>query len=515
MSERTFIWPPRAGSLMSARARLDRPVSVAIVGGGLAGLAAAAVLGERGARVTVLERETFLGGRAGAWTDQLEGGESFEMERGFHAFFRQYYNLRALMRRVDPQLDLLEEQADYPILGPAGKQESFAGLPRRAPWNVIALTRRTPTIRLKDLLRINGLAATEMLRYERDRVYERFDDRTAKDYLDSLNFPPEARRMLFDVFAHSFFNPEETMSAAELLMMFHYYFVGNPEGLVFDTAKRPFSHGLFEPLAAHLESHGAEIRRETTVASIERRGEVWRVHLEGADTIDAEHVVLAVTVPALQAIHAGSPDLQADADWNRKVDSLSVTNPFAVWRLWLDRPCAPDRVPFAGTTGVGQLDNISVYEHLEDESRAWADRTGGSVVELHAYGVAPSMGEEELREDLMAALHTFYPETREARVLEERWILRRDCPSFEMRSDALRPTVDTPHEGLTLAGDFARLPFPSALMERAVSSGFMAANDTLATHGVRPEVLHTIPLRGPLAGRRARRPAAATMSAGS
>ena len=26
------------------------------------------------------------------------------MSRGFHAFFRQYYNLRALLRRVDPAL---------------------------------------------------------------------------------------------------------------------------------------------------------------------------------------------------------------------------------------------------------------------------------------------------------------------------------------------------------------------------------------------------------------------------
>ena len=33
----------------------------------------------------------------------------------------------------------------------------------------------------------------------------------------SLRFPPAARQMLFDVFAHSFFNPEEQYSAAELL----------------------------------------------------------------------------------------------------------------------------------------------------------------------------------------------------------------------------------------------------------------------------------------------------------
>ena len=35
------------------------------------------------------------------------GGDQVTMSRGFHAFFRQYYNLRALLRRVDPALERL------------------------------------------------------------------------------------------------------------------------------------------------------------------------------------------------------------------------------------------------------------------------------------------------------------------------------------------------------------------------------------------------------------------------
>ena len=53
------------------------------------------------------------------------------------------------------------------------------------------------------------------------------------------NRAPEARQMLFSVFAHSFFNPEERMSAADLVAMFHFYFLGNPEGLVFDVQTEP------------------------------------------------------------------------------------------------------------------------------------------------------------------------------------------------------------------------------------------------------------------------------------
>ena len=482
------------------RDRLAEPLRAVVVGGGLAGAAAAVVLAERGAEVELVEAEDFLGGRAGAWTDRLRDDTSFEMERGFHAFFRQYYNLRALLRRVDPQLTMLEALDDYPILGPDGLQESFAGLPRKAPWNVVALTRRTPTLRLRDLLKVNGRAALEMMRYEEGRTYPRFDGTSAREYLDSLSFPPDARRMLFDVFSHSFFNPESEMSAAEMLMMFHYYFTGNPEGLVFDVVRRPFSTAIWEPMEQYLRSRGVIVRKGRRARRLSR-GDRWRVHLDDA-AIDAELVVLSVTVPGLKSLVEASPEL-ADPRWRERVHGLGVTRPFVVGRLWLDRPTQPGRAPFAGTTGVGLLDNISLFHELEDESRDWARTSGGSVVELHAYAVPEEVDQESVRLDLLRGLHRLYPETAEATILEERWLRRQDCPSFDVGSHASRPGVETPFPGLALAGDFTRLPFPSALMERAVSSGFLAANTLLAPYGVRPEPLQTVPRRG-LFTRRAR-----------
>ena len=480
--------------------RVRSPLSAVVAGGGLAGVAAATVLAERGVSVVLAEREGFLGGRAGAWTDRLATGEPFEMERGFHAFFRQYYNLQALLRRIDGDLSFLETLEDYPILGPGGQVESFSGLPKTPPWNVIELTRRTPTLGLRDLMRVNKRAALAMLRYEGGWTYDRYDGETAGAYLDSLEFPPDARRMLFDVFAHSFFNPEEAMSAGELLMMFHFYFAGNPEGLIFDVSRRPFSRSIWGPLRDRLAGLGVDVRTGCAVSRVARGGaRRWSVALDG-EVLEADLLVLALDVPGLQAVVAGSPDLD-DRSFRRSVEGLAVTHPFAVWRLWLDRPANPGRVPFVGTTGVGSLDNISLYHLFEDESRSWAERTGGSVVELHAYAVDPGTTEAALREDLRHAFHRFYPEFEGARVLEERFLVRRDCPAFAPGSDAERPGVAAPHEGVALAGDFVRLPLPSALMERAVASGFLAANHLLAPHGARPEPILSIPRRGIL-GRR-------------
>lgn len=493
MSE-PLLWPPGG-----TRQRVAGDARLAVVGGGIAGIAAATVLAERGARVTLFERAPALGGRAGAWPETLATGETVEMERGFHAFFRQYYNLRRLLRRVDPHLSCLAPADDYPILGPDGAAESFRGLPRRAPLNLLALTARTRTLRWRDLLGINGRAALEMLAFDAERTYRRHDDTSAGAYLDSLRFPPEARQMLFSVFSHSFFNAEDEMSAAELLMMFHCYFFANPEGLVFDVCTRPLGAALWQPFAAHLRALGVDLRLGAAATRIERGAErAWRVEGTGG-AVEVDGAVLALSVPALQALVAASPDLD-DRGWRADVASLEVTRPFAVWRLWLDRPTRPGRAPFAGTTGFGLLDNISLYHLFEDESRSWAAAHGGAVVELHAYAVDPALSRPAIERELLAGLHALYPETAGAAILDQRFLLEQDCPGFAPGSRDRRPGVATPWSGISLAGDFVALPLPSALMERAATSGMLAANRLLAPRGVRPEPVYAVPRRGLLAG---------------
>jgi isorenieratene synthase len=488
-----------------ARPRLDvadrsqAPFRVAVVGGGLAGVAAATVLAERGARVALFEREPFLGGRLAGWTDRLTTGESFQMERGFHAFFRQYYNLRNLLRRVDPGLRCLRPVPDYPVLGPHGARESFAGLPTRAPLNLLALIRRTPTLDLRSLRAVDGRAAGEMLQFEPARTYRRLDGISAADYLDAVGFPPAARQMLFDVFAHSFFNHEREMSAAELIMMFHFYFLSNPEGLLFDVLDEPFSDVVWRPFSRHLGRLGVDVRLGCAVDALHRTSDGWSV---GDVSVDA--IVLALSVEGLKRVVAASPQL-GDEHWRTRIASLTAAPPFAVWRLWLDRPVSSSRLPFVGTAGLGIVDNISCVHLYQGESRRWALRTGGSIVELHAYGLRGYGATEDdtvtatLKDELRTSLHSLYPETAAAGVVEERFLWRADCPSFECGSHRRRPGVVTPETSVVVAGDLVRLPFPTALMERAVASGFLAANRLLAGRGIAPEPVWSIAPRGFLA----------------
>ncbi len=447
-----------------------------VIGGGIAGLAAATTLAENGVHVTVLEREGQLGGRVASWPITLPDGSRLLMERGFHAFFRQYSYLRGLMRRWDPTFKRLIPLADYPILGPGGELMRFDKLPKRTPWNVMAVALRgRQWMTLRDLMRIDVRRAMAMLS---GGNLERYDRESAKDYLDALNFPPEARRMLFDVFAHSFFNPEADMSAAELLTMFRFYFTANPEGLVFDVLDDAFGVAFIDPWTRYLEGLGVELNVGRSALSIAPGFTV-----ETSTTpLDADYVVLATEVPGLHALARTSPALHVRDDENvllsDRLLSLDVTAPFAVWRLFLDRQPRADRDPFVGTAGLGRLDNISIYERFEGESRAYAQRTGNSVVELHAYGLDHS-DEPSLRQELRAGLDRLYPELAGAKVMHDEWLLRQDCPAFPPGSYMNRPRIKTAVPGLVLAGDFVHLPFPSALMERAAGSGVLAARTLL------------------------------------
>jgi carotenoid phi-ring synthase / carotenoid chi-ring synthase len=209
--------------------------------------------------------------------------------------------------------------------------------------------------------------------------------------------------------------------------------------------------------------------------------------------LDADGVVLATDVAGLQRIVESSPAV-GDDEWRKSVAKLGGAPPFVVQRLWLDRKVNADRAPFMGTGGRPPLDNVSVLDRYEREAKAWSDRTGGSVVELHSYAVTEPRG--DLRDRMLDRLHELYPETREASVVGEKVLCRNDCPRFAPGEFADRPGVVTPTEGVVLAGDGIRIDLPVALMERAATTGWSAANRLLERFGIRGHALQSVPNRG-------------------
>jgi carotenoid phi-ring synthase / carotenoid chi-ring synthase len=490
MSDRRRRTHPASTGLPDAEALSSRPHAV-VVGAGIAGLAAATGLAERGVSVDIIEREEYLGGRVGAWTEQYHGVE-VAMNRGFHAFFRQYYNLRELLRRVDPQLSMLTPVDDYPLIDGAGRRDSFRGLPRTPPWNALAFALRSPTFRLRDLARIDARAAGPLAAVSLPDIYRRLDHVDAETFLKSLNFPEAARHLAFEVFSRSFFASPTQLSAAELATMFHIYFLGSSEGLIFDVANANYDTALWQPLQRYLSDLGVRFHQGTAVASIDRgNARRFRVRTDAGDRLEADAVVLATDVAGLQRIIATSAGLGDDL-WRARIARLRTAPPFLVHRLWLNRPVAIDRPAFLGTAGHEPLDNVSVLNRYELQAAAWARQHDGSVVELHSYAVESA----QPKDAMVGRLRQLYPEIAGAQIVYEQILRRHDCPLFAPGTYAQRPGVTTPLPGLLLAGDGIRIDLPVALMERAATTGWSAANQALAQWGIAGHALCTVPTQG-------------------
>src|SRR5258708_14274301 len=107
---------------------------VVIMGGGLAGLAAAAALGERGLRVTLCESRPRWGGRASSFVDQTTGepvDNCQHVSLGCCTNFRLFCETIGLVRYFCRENELV-------FIGPNGRASRMAAWPLPAPLHLAA-----------------------------------------------------------------------------------------------------------------------------------------------------------------------------------------------------------------------------------------------------------------------------------------------------------------------------------------------------------------------------------------
>jgi carotenoid phi-ring synthase / carotenoid chi-ring synthase len=500
----TGMRPYLAEAPSSLRGPLPGPPRVVVAGGGIAGASAAVVLTERGIPVVICEASGRLGGRLGAHPRILPDGTMQWVDHGFHGFFRQYYNWRQILCRISPgPTPLLHPLGSYPVISARWPDEEFDRLPPTPPVSIVALTLRSPSLRLRELARANHTVGLSLLGFDAGQTYAHLDQVSAEQLLAALRLPERARVMLFNVFAHSFFNDAASMSAAELVAMFHFYFLANPEGLGMDAPHADYHSAIWAPLGRYLEQRGAQIRTGTPVTAIDRdRAGPWRVHTGTGATLTADEVIVATDAGTAARILGASPRATSGDRRLAAVAARPRTGPpYAVARYWLDSDVRPERAQFTSIADPGVLDSVTLYHRFEAGARSWHERTGGSVIELHAYACPPGVAAAELGAMMLAELARLWPEIRSLRQIDRYCRVGTDAAGFPVGGHATTPGVRTAVPGLTLAGDWVATPFPSALMERAAATGIGAANTILAARGYRTEPVWSVPPRGILAGR--------------
>lgn len=256
---------------------------------------------------------------------------------------------------------------------------------------------------------------------------------------------------------------------------------------VFDASGHPVSGPPEAPLAAlAVNLEGEKLAISPSRASGRGEGEL----------LACDYCVAASNVRGIRELvkvsSLGSPDFASH------VASLGEADSYAVYRLWLDRPLESSDFPFYTVSGYTYTDSVSIYSDFQEPFISWAKKSGGCVVELHAYAIAPEAvrPEEEIRMTMRRELHAIFPETAEAVILHELFMLQSNFSRWPPDDHAQRPGVETPFSNFFLAGDWVRVDAPVFLMKAAVFTGRMAANGICRQESLKLTPLPIVPMEG-------------------
>ncbi len=467
------------------------PVHVAVVGGGLAGIGAAATLGGRGVSVTLFERNAYLGGKIGAWKVSIDGGEQ-TIEHGFHAFFRQYYNLDRFLERLGVRQKFAQIE-DYLILDAENRPLSFGDVATVPGINIVDLGRRG-FYRWRDVIAKHTRDRLDaFIRFDMEQTYRDLDAVPFARYCDEAELPSDLR-VAFRTFARAFFADETELSTADVLRAFHFYYLGHDKGLMYDYPAGDYETTLLAPIRAHLRVHGVDLRLGAAVAGIDRgTGKRFRIGDEEFDW-----VVIAADIPGLKSIVEGSTWLEdEDPRLVSDIGHLRTSSGYAVWRLWVDTDVRPELPTFINVDRRRVLDSVTLYHRITEEARSWAGSHGGAVLELHSYALPRDIGDEsDVRRVFLEELYEYFPELRNMQISDEVLQVRSDFPAFAPGQHQHRPSPTLGIDGLMLAGDWVRLPYPMTHMEAAFTSGLVCANEIFSHLGLRREPIFSVAPRG-------------------
>lgn len=594
---------------------LNSPKTVVVVGAGLAGLACAYELSQRGFAVTLLEKSPQLGGKIASWPIQV-GNETFMMEHGFHGFFPQYYNLKSVVQELEITDNFVSLES-YAVIFRDGKYKPEVFRPNHSafPWNIVDLGISSPN-RLKWGINLTKPAHWQVFReiggFQTQKSFARLDNISVADWVKG-EFPRGLYDLYFLPFAKSSLNAPDELSVGELMQFFHFYFFGNPEGLAFNGTRQDMGTSLVQPIARAIESKGGKVLTDVAVSGIHwKNGQIDSLSYQSGDvqskvpfwvkqnsllndsnsteyfgagdsvfatvpggkeaislscthqgctvqkqndgqfhcpchgavfdgsgrvvsgpaqrdlprfkvvakqedevqlvaaidnsqphnlgeTLQADYYVLAADVPGMQhlfSLASGEVNPQVQS----RIESLKIADPFAVGRFWFDRDFAWEHSHFSSLSGYKLTDSITLYHRIQDQFIGWNKETGGSVVELHAYCYKEKEfpNQQVLLATFEQELYEIVPELKEANMLHRELVNQKNFSGYPPGSYAERPETCCDVPNLLFAGDWVKMPFPCGLMERAVSSGLLAANAILDREGLQRRSLLTVNPEGVL-----------------
>ncbi|MBP2704029.1 FAD-dependent oxidoreductase [Microbispora sp. RL4-1S] len=439
---------------MTARAAGPARPPVAVVGGGLAGIAAALALGEAGVPVTLYEARPRLGGATCSFD---RGG--LVADNGQHVFLRCCTAYLGLLRRLGTaDRVLLQDRFDVRVLTPEGRRGRLRRARLPGPLHLL------PTLAAYSLMspadRAGAMWAALAMR-RLDPGDPALDGIRLGDWLAAHGQRAAARDALWDLFAVAALN----IGADEASL--------GPAAMVFTTALfgRADAADIGVPAAPLGELHGS-----AALAAIEKAGgrvalsaKVQAVGPGPSVIVDGTRVAasaVVVATPHQQAARLVPVEAAPDRDRWRGLGASPIVNVHVVF----DRPvmCSP----FAAVAG-------SPVQWIFDRSAPGGLTRGQYLaVSVSAAGRWIDVPTAEVRDVFLPELARLLPAARGAQV-RDFFVTRERRATFRQGpgSGALRPGPATRWPWLHLAGAWTDTGWPDT-MEGAVRSGLEAARLT-------------------------------------
>jgi len=418
-----------------------------VVGGGLAGLAAALELADAGAEVTLHEARSRLGGatfsfeRNGLWLDN-----------GQHVALRCCSAYLGFLRRIGTDgLLPLQPRLRVPVLREGRRPATISRTRLPAPLHLAAsLLSYAPLSARERVAAIR--AATALRRLDPDDPA--LDDESFGDWLRARGQSPNAVAALWNLIALPTLNlPSDEASLAAAVKVFRTGLLDAADAADIGVPRAPFQRLHADPARAAIEAAGGRVLLSSPVQDVRELLE------EGPVVLAVPHHAAGELVPGLEVAGLGeSPIVNLHVHYDRRV----LDEPLAA-ALGSPVQFVFDRTEASGAR-EGQLLAVSL-SHAVDE-------IGSSVAAL--------------RGRFLPALERLLPAARGARVLDfavthEPRATFRAAPG----SRRLRPGPRTATPGLYLAGAWTDTGWP-ATMEGAVRSGIAAARAALAAREREP-----------------------------
>ncbi|MFJ2033219.1 hydroxysqualene dehydroxylase HpnE [Streptosporangium sp. NPDC087985] len=432
---------------------------VAIVGGGLAGIAAAVALGEAGYAATLYEARPRLGGATHSFDR-----DGLTVDNGQHVFLRCCTAYRGLLDRIGGTGGVrLQDRFDVRVLTPGGRSGRLRRAALPGPFHLLPALAGYSLLPPADRARaVRGSLALARL----DPADPALDGIDLGSWLTAHGQRDAARRALWELFTVAALNvgiDDAALGAA--VKVFRTALLGRADAADIGVPAVPLGELHGGAAQAAIQERGGRVRLSAKVTAIESGPAI----VVRGTRIAASAVIVAT--PHGQAAKLVPPEAAPDRDRWGGLETSPIVNVHAVY----DRPVTD--MPFAAVVD-------SPVQWVFDKTRVGGLGSGQYLaVSVSAADRWIDMPVAKIRAEFVPELRRIFPAACRAR-LTDFFVTRERHATFRQGpgSGALRPVAATRWPGLYLAGAWTDTGWPDT-MEGAVRSGLIASR--LVRHHLR------------------------------